>query len=50
MRDNVLITSFDLFPLISLTVAQNEDIVEQFLKENASAGSINSPTRQKSVV
>lgn len=26
------------FPSISLTVAQNEDVVEQFLQENASAG------------
>jgi len=27
-----------VFVIISLTVAQNEDVVEQFLKENASAG------------
>ncbi|MBA0637312.1 hypothetical protein Godav_005249 [Gossypium davidsonii] len=39
-----------VYSTCSLTVAQNEDIVEQFLKENASAGSINSPTRQKSVI
>lgn len=32
----LLISNF--FFLISLTVAQNEDVVEQFLKENASAG------------
>lgn len=30
------------FPLVSssLTVAQNEDVVEQFLKENPSAGKL----------
>lgn len=31
---------FYLSPLISLTAAQNEDVVEQFLKDNASAGKI----------
>lgn len=28
------------FWLISLTVAQNEDVIEQFLKENALAGRV----------
>lgn len=42
---HITITSFDFILtntllLISLTVAQNEDVMEQFLKENITAGRI----------
>lgn len=35
---NKLPTFLIYFPLSSLTVAQNEDVVKQFLEENSSAG------------